>query len=284
MCVSSKTATMRSWTLTMLLIGCGIGSATVRAQMPTRVYGAFDRDISSPPVITASNMRVDPKAVAVLTAYKDAIGGSDWRGMHATGSLVYANSQDSVSASLSILPNNRERLEVDHPDGSSVFLVNGNHGLISYAGARKRGIEPLSALTGLVPFGRPLDALTAASGYSLIDQGEAVVQGQTFHRVSIGIPLASKQPQLAGSPAQATLDCYFDTATHLLNKAAAYIAIPGTSRLALLRVTTFANYQRVGQLMFPMQISETVNGQAIWTLTLTSADPSNLPQPGDFSF
>lgn len=268
--------------ISLFLIYFAIGSIPSLSQ--GRVQGDFDRDIPIPKSIHTSEVRRDASGVAELTAYKSAIGGAAWVGMQASGMLSFAGSNESLPATLAMLPGNRGRFDVTRANGHDLTVLNGNHASVTYAGSQKKIIAPTSAVAGVVPFDLPLEAISSGATHSIVDQGDASLDGHTLHRVSVGVPLPPRHLRLPDDPVQTTVDLYFDTETHLLYKAATLIAIPGTSTPVLLRVTTFEDYKPFGAGQIPTTLTETVNGQQMWVLTLSDIDLKNLPSRSAFAF
>ncbi|MEO6804844.1 MAG: hypothetical protein ABI209_01740 [Edaphobacter sp.] len=269
--------------LSICLLGSPVLLATAQ-QLPNRVQGSFDQDT---PLPTSGHKPLgysDAGALAELVAYKVAIGGSGWLGMTANGNISFDGATGTLPAALHIMPGNRVKLDVTKPEGHDITVYNGVRGSATHAGSKKALLAPRGALAGFAPFDLPLKAAEAALKFSIIDHGSTVLQGNSFHRISVEVAIPKKDLFPYEKDDRLVVDMYFDPSTHLLAKTVSLIPIPGSSEPVLLKVNDYANYQQTGQFLLPMTIDETINGQSIWKLVFSSLDFTKTMSDKDFTF
>lgn len=262
-----------------------VGSSSAQL-LPNRIQGPTAGDIIAPTLSGKPIGYQDPGAAAVIAAYQAALGSGQWAGMQATGTVTFADDQTVVPATFSVLPGNRQQLDITESKGHRIETLNGLRGQLQVSSGKKTLLSATDAVVGIAPFDVSLVALATATPpkYSLIDDGAVSVAGTTLHKVTVEVAIPPKLLLPGTSLTRGLIDCYFDPNTHLLVKTAAIITAPGNSRALLLRVITYSNYQSFGAMQLPTTLSESISGQAISTLTLTSVDLANLPSPNTFRF
>ena len=265
------------------LLSLPVWSAAAQ-QLSSRVQGASDQEV---PIPTSSHNPLgysDASARAELTAYKVATGGSGWTSMTASGKISYDGTAETLPASLLILPGNRAKLDVTKPDGHDTTVYNGNRGSITHSGSKKVLLAPRGAACGFAPFDLPLHAAQGGQQFSIVDHGSMLLEGTTLRRISVEVAIPQKDLFPYEKEDRSVVDMYFDPATHLLMKTASLVPIPGSSRTVLLKVNNYSGYQRTGRFLLPTTIDETINGQTIWKLVLSSLDVTKAPAKEDFAF
>ncbi len=265
----------------IFLSTCVICSAAVARQLPSRNQGGMDGDVPTPAVAHSSTGVSNTSALAELQAYATAAGSAAWKGMHASGTTVYADSSKALPTTLNMLPNHRVRLVVTTPKGDSVTVVNGERGHVQYAGGSDTSLSAHTVAGGVAPFDLPGLVALHPEGYTILDLGTLNLGGESLHGVSIQADLHSSDG-ITGEEKRSAIDFYFDPATHLLRKSAVLITLPGAGLHRFLRVLTYADYKISGSSLVPSSIAETLDGQATWTLQLTAIDTTSLPLPATF--
>ena len=268
--------------LSFCLLGLAISGAA--QQLPSRIQGAYDSEIQVPVSDQKPLGYSDASALAELVAYTVAVGGSAWTGLTASGNISFGGATDTMPASLLMLPGNRVKLDVTKPEGHEITVYNGVRGSITHADSKKTLLAPKGAASGLAPFDIPLNAAKAGLGFSIVDRGSTVVQDRVLHRISIEVAIPQKDLFPYEKDNRSVVDLYFDPSTHLLVKTACMIPIPGSSLPVLLKIDSYSAYQRVGTLLLPTTIDETINGQPVSKLVLTSFNANNMPSSKDFTF
>lgn len=255
-------------------------------ESPRVVQGPNDRDIPTPAESGQAAGHIDDKAIQELQAYSLAVGGGG-NGIRFTAraKLTYAANPDEVlDATLWIAPQNMARIDVAKSSGHDILIYNGKHGSVTYATGKKQLLFAESAAAGFAPFDLPLSALSAPQRYSIIDKGLITCDNTVLHRVSLEIPLPAHEMTSGAKGRQAVIDFYFDPSSHMLMKSASMIAINGSSKLQLFRVTKYASYRRSGGISIPTDISESVNGQAIWAMNISEIDTTSESPSKNFLF
>jgi hypothetical protein len=147
------------------------------------------------------------------------------------------------------------------------ITINGRLGTIQEGDAQLGTLPFITAASGIVQFEIPRVANFPDQTASLIDHGDATIEGKTFHRITVESPLRSKA--MAENTETLATDLYFDSASHLLIKSANLIRIEGSGNNEFLRVITYEDYRQVDSSMVPFRYTQTLNGQKQWTLQLS---------------
>lgn len=244
--------------------------------------GLTDSDYSFP-ASTGILGQTDSSAVSELSAHLSAAGAVPWRGLQATGSISYGGSSSGeYPATLSILGENRFRLDATTPTGTTSIRIHGqmrqvqieNHAVLTQVSD--------SGTAALVLFQLPRASTFLGSKLSIIDHGMVTLGASSYHRLSYQLPSLGFST-VSGSAAKTTaIDLYFDPVTHLVSASAAIIVIPGSRNVTALRVVTYADYRPVDGQMIPFRYTESVGGQLQWTLRLS--DVSTTPTLSEPAF
>lgn len=261
---------------TLAIVLCAVSSAM--AQSAPSVL-----DIPQP-APTGPLGRADAASLAEITAYLKTVGATPWVGMQGTGEITYGDdTTTSYSATLTILGNTGFRLDAFAPNGQLSIRINGGHGQIQEAGGKRHTMLPATAASGLFQFQMPRLASFPSTNSSLLDRGVIVVDGQSLHRLTYEVPLATATSK-SGKQGTVATDLYFDSATHLLVKSANTIRINGVTNVDFLREITYGDYRQVGSSMVPFRYTEKLNGQKLWILQLSDVQLNPAVQSTYFEF
>lgn len=214
--------------------------------------------------------------MAELQAYVTATGLAAWSGMKATGITTYVDAPDALATTLSMLPENRTKLTVTSANGDNVTATNRTHGHVQYAGGIDLKMPALAVVCGILPFDLPVLVVQSSGTFTVVDQGTVSLSGIPFHRITVERDIVEREAG-AGADLRSAVDLYFDPSTHLLAKSAGVFQLPGAGRHRFVRVLTFGNYTASGTMRIPASLSETLDGQATWSLTLTSVNTATPP-------
>jgi hypothetical protein len=241
-------------------------------------------DVPSP---TTSGVRghVDPGALAEISQHLKVTGSAPWTGMQGTGQITYGKDTTAYSATLTILGNQRFRLDGQTSKGMLSIRINGLHGKIQEADGRQDLIVPDTAASGIFQFQLPRFANFPDASTSLLDHGSSVVAGATLHRITFEFPVFSPNSR-ARTQKQKTVatDLYFDGTTHLLVKSVNAIRINGSGNNDFLREITYDDYRSVGNILIPFRYTQTLNGQNQWVLQLSEVQLNPIIKATFFEF
>jgi hypothetical protein len=266
---------LRALKCSCLLMLVSLPLSLLQAQTDfTRIYGPVDRDVSVPSA-TGLFGHVDPAASTEILEHIAAVGASPWQDMSASGKITYplGDTSEADSATLTIFNGDRFRLDVQTPQGTRSTRIVGGSGATLRSDGSKDFLLPFTAAQGLVAFPQLRVATFPTSQTSLYDKGLQSVDGTTLHRLAVEHPLGKPPSALPSAkatvPPSVVTDLYFDPASHLLMKSVASIKLSGMGS-DFIRCTTYEDYRKVGAVLVPFRISESLNGQVQWTLQLDS--------------
>jgi hypothetical protein len=260
--------------LLLLVMACVIARAqstptSVEHTNPTSALG-FDTDVAIPKA-TGALGRQDAAALREITEHLATIGSAPWLGMQGTGQIVYgAKDPTAYSATLSILGNDRFRLDAQTNKGEMSLRIQGPVGKIQGGDGPAETIPPETAAAGIFPFGLVRTLHFPGPETSLIDHGLTTVGSVQLHRITVETPSIGRDP-VTKSRRTIAIDLYFDPASHLLAKSASssFIAVGHSAKF--LRVVTYSDYRKVGTAMVPFRYTESMDGQQYWVLQLSDA-------------
>ena len=259
----------------LFVMACVIAQAqstptSVEHITPTPALGPLDTDIVIPKA-TGALGRQDAAALKEITEHLATVGSAPWLGMQGTGQIVYgAKDPTAYSATLSILENDRFRLDAQTNKGEMSLRIHGRVGKIQGIGGPAETIPPDTAAAGIFPFGLVRTVHFPGRDTSLIDHGLTTVGGVQLHRITVETPSIGRDP-VTKLRLTIAIDLYFDPATHLLAKSASssFIAVGHSAKF--LRVVTYSDYRKVGAAMVPFRYDESMDGQQYWVLQLSDA-------------
>ncbi|MGA2654124.1 MAG: hypothetical protein ABSF28_26685 [Terracidiphilus sp.] len=239
--------------------------------------GPYDSEFPYP----VAEGRIGEKDAAALAEIKQSVGatgfperaGIEAQGLYTNGS---AKTEQQFPASVAIEKDGRFRLDVQKRNG--IFSI--RLALRSGQAMRESGLtytvhdidfgEPIAMPSQLLEVADREDA-------AVVDDGDVVIGDYRMRRVTITLFHSQM-----GDPAAAAF--YFDPLSHLLEKSV-LVSHSGTNRsLEYLKVITYGSYRAEQGVTLPHEYSETVNGQLIMTLKITSANVTSRHDDTYFKF
>ena len=261
----------------VLGIACAATSCAQLAPGPTRIYGTTDKDLPTP--THSAKTQSDEGAIQVLSDLVRATGALEWKGMTATGTIMFPGDSGSHAAKLSVLNGSLYRLDVTRDAGIDSTIFNGSQALFIRADGVRKPISSDVAALGLISLLRLLASGYPASSTILTDQGIITVATATLHRVTLDDPSVDG----TGNPWK-TIDLYSDPKTGHLIESVATVHISTADRSLYTLDTIYADYRTAGLLQLPYTYTQNLNGQLQWTLTLNNINMSMLPDVSVFNF
>jgi len=273
----------RCVSLAVFVIGMGaMVLAPLHAQTyPTRILGPLDAAVPVPQNIPSTGTK-DANALQEVLSFLTATVPGSWKGMQGTGTIILPNGSatEQGSATLTVLNGDAYRLDINAPDGQRSIRIDGINGQILDADGKQHALPIATALDGLVAFPFLFTQSLTDPTISVIDRGAVTIDGQSLHRLTVVRPIFPSAPASWVS----TVDLYFNTTTHLLEKSAASVQIDGADPEFYVQVVTYGDYRAVGTVMLPFSYQQTLNGQMQWTLQLASIQLAPAVDASYFAF
>jgi hypothetical protein len=249
----------------------------------TRITGAEDGDVAVPRPVLSLGQK-DASALQVVTEFLKTVNGTAWGGMQATGTLTYPGTTEvQYPAKLSVKNGNSFRLDVNAAEGERSIRINGVMGSILESNGVKHTLPPANALGGLFAFPKLIMGTFPDTQTSVVDQGTAVVEGKSLHRITVQEPVSSEATPLA-TDQPSVVDLYFDPATHLLVKSVASVQLDTADRARYMQAITYSDYRDVNGILLPFAYSQTLNGQRQWSLQLNNVQLNSAIDTSLFTF
>jgi hypothetical protein len=239
----------------------------------TLAFGQFGAGPQLPGLVPSSN----PQALAVLSSVLGAAGGSALGSLQdftASGAITYFWAGQQVAGTVTLRGKGLDEFRMDAvlPDGTRSWAVNHGVGNLMAEGGTETTIPGHNAANlGSLSF--PflwLAGATANSQTTISSEGAATVNG--IQAIVIRVQrhyAASYDP--SGLIAQLTTrDFFIDPTTLLILKMEIMTHPAKTFSVSLPEDLYFSNYQHVSGVLVPFSIEDTVNGQEIWSVQLSS--------------
>jgi hypothetical protein len=204
-----------------------------------------------------------------------------WNGMTASGSIVFSCNSATYPSTVSVLGGTMYRLDVVRTSGTESTIFVGANGLFLSVDGKRSFLSSDLGTAGLVAFPRVLAAGYPAASPVVTDRGSAVINGTTLRHIT----LDDRSLDGTGSPWKTT-DLYLDSSTGYLMQSVSPVHLSTADRTVYMLETTYANYQPAGgtKAMLPFTISQSLNGQLQWTLSLSQANIATPPSPTTFHY
>ena len=260
-----------------LALCCSVSAVAQVAPGSTRIYGPSDKDIPTPTHSTKTQS--DTGAIQELIDLVKAIGLTGWKGMVATGTITVAGDATPHAAQLSVLGGAEYRLDVTRDAGIESTILNGSRGMFIPASGSRTLISSDVASLGLISIPRLLATSYPASSTVLTDGGMLTVSGTALHRITLDDPSTDD----TGSPWN-TIDLYFDPASGRLVETVAAVHLSTSDAALYLLETTYSDYRVTGVATLPYTVTQSLNGQLQWTLSLSTIDTATIPSTTIFTF
>ncbi len=268
---------MRVLLLALSLIqGVSICSAQLD---PTRAYGTEDQSISLPQP-TGTLGRQDVGAVNEIQAHLSAAGVNGWQDLQLSGSLSFP---DGVAHSFNVwfLGSTDSRMDVQMDAGVRSTRIQSGYGDFRDENGNDNQLSLNSASVGICALPLVWSSGFLAPTNSLVDRGLVSVGSSVLHRISLEMPSSTGTPEERSDIA---IDLYFDPNSHQLVKSADLLIDPANPQAPLLRVTTYSNYQAIGNVSQPTSYWQTLNGQLQWVFQVNQSLANSGLSPNIFSF
>lgn len=221
----------------------------------------------------------DPQAVSILNQSLSAVGGvttvNGIQDYTASGSIAYNWAGESVSGSATLrgMGISNFRLDANLPDGMRTYAVSGVSGVLITPDGTRQATPFYNLFTegsATIPYVRILaDLADTTTSISLVTSPSTngVQQPYQIHFVQSS-PI---QNAAANSlPGIGAFDIYIDPASFLVTRLVETVRSESDFNTALTRELDFSNYQTVGNMSAPFTISESINGQQTWSVTIIS--------------
>lgn len=257
--------------------------------VPVCLLSAVGLGQTSPAVSGSGSPRQDATARQVIQEAIQALAPSldamAFKSFALTGTMVSEGSTEPQLVKVLVRGIYDLRFEIAHQDGATQVAVTriGGKGELRDVSGRVQKITRNARVGTEVPFlplPRSLSDLLASAG-AITDLGMDTVKGRAVHHVAL-----SRQIPPAADPggiitARSTIDLFIDAENFLVLQLA-HTAADRTGRRSTARTVFFADYRVVKGAMVPFSISESLDGQKTWSITVNSIDFSHKFNDADF--
>jgi len=230
----------------------------------------------------ATGRQLIEHAVQALILSPDAIR---FKSFELTGNMVSEGFADSQPIKVLVRGLYDIRFEIAHHDGSIHLAVTRAAGKGSLRGANGKVVSiARNARAGTeVPF-LPLPGILAdllASAGQVTYLGFDTVGGRTVHHVAIARQFPKDIDPDGIMTAHSTIDIFIDPETFLIVKLA-HTAADLSGKRSVARTVTFGDYRPVNGAMVPFSMTEILDGQKTWSVTVSSIDFNRECKDADF--
>lgn len=256
--------------LSAALFACGfelVDSHFVDAQRSKSINKTFTgpNDSEFPyPTQEGKMGQSDPAALAEINQSVASSLVPEHAGLEVTGTLTSGpgDAQQQYPVSFVIDNGRRFRLDIQKPKGTRTLRIDGDKG------KAKQGndtIQELEDIEFVNPLGLPslLQEIAGRKDASVVDDGVFVVKDHSMNKVTITLFRTRFNVPVSAS-------FYFDSATHTLEKGVFVEHSLGNRSLKNLMVMTYGGYRKDQSVLLPHEYSETINGQLLMTLKVTT--------------
>ncbi len=240
-----------------------------------------------PSIVTSS----DPQALAALAQALQAAGGAQALGaiqdFTATGQITYswAGNPDQGTVTLRGRGLDQFRLDASLPEGTRSWAVSHGVGNLKETDGTETKISGHNALAlGSLTFPYlPLVAASLNSTTTVSTVGTVPVNGANAVQIRVQRHYASSYDPNGLIAQLTTRDFFIDPTTSLIVKTEQMTHPQETFTVSLPEDISFSNYRAVNGVMVPFTITDTVNGQQIWTIQLSAIQFNTGLTDADFS-
>jgi hypothetical protein len=222
----------------------------------------------------------DPQAIAVLTQSLNAVGGlpsiASIQSYTGTGNITYNWADQPVQAPVTVQGMGIGNFRMDSvlPEGTQTWACSGYSGVsINPDGSTQRTpyYNLLSSGSMTLPYVR-IASFISDSSTTISYVGLVTIEGQQAYQIHFAMAVSALPPAsaLTALPGLGTFDLYLDPASFLVTKLTETVRSDSNFNTTLPRELDFANYRTVGNIAVPFTISETINGQTTWSISLDS--------------
>lgn len=222
----------------------------------------------------------DPQAISLLTQSLNAVGGlpavsvvQDYTG---TGIITYNWADQPVQAPATVQGMGIANFRVDSTlsNGVETWVCSGNSGaLISPDGTSQPIPFYNLATAGSMSFPYMRIASTISDSTTNISYiGMVKIDGQQAYQIHFSMAVTGFLPasSLANLPGLGNFDFYVDPTSLLVTRLIETVRSDSNFNTTFTHELDFTNYQAAGGIQAPFTISETINGQTTWSITLSS--------------
>jgi hypothetical protein len=254
-----------------ILAAIVFGGALAFGQTP---LGSFTNRPQLPPVIAAS----DPQAQSTLNSILNAAGGlsvlSSVSDFTASGEITYHWAGQPVEGPVTLRGKGAGefRLDAALPEGTRSWSVSHGMGQLTKADGTAKSIPGHNAINSgalTLPY-LWLAAVASSPQTTVTSLGTVEVNGVETAAIRVQPHYAASFDPRGTLAQLTTRDFFIDPQTLQIVKMEIVTHPVKTFSVSLPEDIYFSNYQRVNGVMVPFTIAETINGQTIWTITLSS--------------
>lgn len=254
------------------------GSSAQQRSARVRTFaGSYDSEYSYPIVEGKAGKR-DLSAVDEIKQATDETTLSEGLGIEAKGLVSVGTGKTERQYSVSLAVEKHGRFRMDSGEGDTQRSIrSGKNGV---------QVKQGNGLTGTlndVEFGDPLALpehlreIINREDSSVVEDGLVSIDKQHFNKVTVSL-FNTK----TGIPVAASF--YFDTETHLLRKSVFSQHVVANNHREYLKVVTYSDYRTIQSVLYPLEYTESVDGQLLMSLKLTSAHMAASHNESYFTF
>lgn len=274
---------MRCLAFPVLLVCLGSAAQNTGTGIGRLIVGAEDSSVPQPLRVIPSGHK-DPAAMALISHHLQLTGSLLNVAVHAWGNIdIDRGARASTGTVDMYFANaNKFRMDVKTPDTTYSIRLTDSRAAIQRESESVRQLPASEATFGILPALKLTQDLLSNQETSIMDEGTINVAGVELHRVAISVPTVSKAN--GGQGASEIVDLYFDPSTGVLSKTvrcqSQFKSLHGSPNVV---IDTYSSFTTVGSVSIPAKISESVNGQHLWTMSLSNITIAN-PQADVFVF
>jgi hypothetical protein len=247
----------------------------------TRIFGPEDRDVPLPSSEGLGG-RKDVSALQEIIDFLNTVKVSTWTGMRAQGVFTDFNDVGSI-AEFTLGSTTQYRLDITTARGTRSTRIDRFAGSTRQEDGTRFNWSAASAAGGFVAYPRLFATTLGYTATAIVDLGFVTVGQARLHRIAILEP-ASADQSTAEHSVVTVADFYFDSTTHLLKMSSCALQIAPSDPQRYMMVMTYDDYRKVGPMLLPFKVSQTMNGQRQWSLQLTDVSLAPAADPSYFRF
>jgi len=224
----------------------------------------------------------DPQAMAVLQKCLAAGGGAQALGavqdFLASGTITYHWAGQDVVGTVTAQGKGLAEFRLDSvlPQGTRSFKIVGTAGSITTEDGKTSALPYSGLMTApnlTFPGARVATALNN-SAIALQFLGLVPFESAQAYQIHVAPPLDSSLTPPSGATQFGSFDLYVDPTTYQLLELSESIWVANSIQ-SLPHALRYSNYRPAGSVVAPYQISELVNGQETWSISLSSISFNN---------
>lgn len=222
---------------------------------------------------------------SAIVALSNAVSTSGrYQSLATTGAIAMGNpdrNPESHPCRLAILGSNALRMDVDGaPEFSSIRISPSGQKIQRRTGAPPEDLLPINRLLGPVPFSRFMHDWNTG-GEEIVDYGIVETASGRRHQIGIDIPFL-KARTTSTENLSVPVDIYIDPTSHALREIVYSPSVDEAN--GPLVVDSFSDYRPFKGVLLPTRLQEAVDGQVLWTVTLTNWSIDEELSKNEFEF